>query len=318
MILKKHKVLTARGTPGPSCVLAGQAPDTSPLSWEFFIDGGRGVSYADDMQITSAANEKVKHARRVREGREAGLIFIEGLRLAEEACHSKLTVELCFTDHQAEGDARMSALLTRLEKGGVPVLTTTPDIIRTLSDTVQSQGIILIARRPLGEAVGLLKGESTLLLGLDRLQDPGNVGTLIRTAEAAGVGGIVSLKGSADAFSPKVLRSSMGSAFRLPLLENATAEDLYSLQSDQGIQMVAAAGDGEMDYTDYDWQQPTLLLLGNEGGGVDEQLMKQCNVRLRIPMHAGVESLNVAAAGAVMLFEAARQRRRVPKLNRNP
>lgn len=261
------------------------------------------------MQINSASNEKIKHARRVRDGRESGLIFIEGLRLAEEAVNSSLTIEVCFSDSPEKPEPRLSALLKRLEQNSVPHFTTTTDIIRAMSDTVQSQGIILIARRPAQQTTGAWQKNSTLLLGLDRLQDPGNLGTLIRTAEAAGVGGIVSLKGSADAFSPKVLRSSMGSAFRLPLLENASATDLHALQVNQGFKIVAAAGEGEMDYTDYDWQQPTLLLLGNEGSGVAPELMQQCDVRLRIPMHAGVESLNVAAAGAVMLFEAARQRR---------
>ncbi|WP_345738129.1 RNA methyltransferase [Prosthecobacter algae] len=268
-----------------------------------------GCAIRSTMQITSASNEKIKHARRVRDGREPGLIFIEGLRLAEEAVNSSLTIEVCFSDSLDPAESRLVALLKRLEQNSVPHFTTTTDIIRAMSDTVQSQGIILIARRPAQQTTGAWQKNSTLLLGLDRLQDPGNLGTLIRTAEAAGVGGIVSLKGSADAFSPKVLRSSMGSAFRLPLLENASAADLNALQVNQGFKIVAAAGEGEMDYTDYDWQQPTLLLLGNEGRGVAPELMQQCDVRLRIPMHAGVESLNVAAAGAVMLFEAARQRR---------
>ena len=101
------------------------------------------------------------------------------------------------------------------------------------------------------------------------------MGTLIRTAEAAGVGGIVALGGSVDVFSPKVLRSSMGSAFRLPILANATVEQLISLRESHGLKIVAAAGEGEIDYTDYDWQQPTLLLLGNEGRGVDAALMSQ-------------------------------------------
>ncbi|MBB5037035.1 TrmH family RNA methyltransferase [Prosthecobacter dejongeii] len=269
----------------------------------------RGCAIRMSMQITSASNEKIKHARRVRDGREPGLIFIEGLRLAEEAVNSDLTIEVCFSDSLDPSEPRLATLLHRLEQNSVPHFTTTTDIIRGMSDTVRSQGIILIARRPGQPATGIWQKNATLLLGLDRLQDPGNLGTLIRTAEAAGVGGIVSLKGSADAFSPKVLRSSMGSAFRLPLLENASPADLQALQANQGFQIVAAAGEGEMDYTDYNWQQPTLLLLGNEGRGVAPELMQQCDVRLRIPMHAGVESLNVAAAGAVMLFEAARQRR---------
>lgn len=259
------------------------------------------------MQITSASNERIKHARRVRDGREPGLIFIEGLRLAEEALRSGLTIDTCFAVMRDE--PRQSVLLSQLTSQNVSIQYTTPEVLSALSDTVQSQGIILLARRPALSVSALLESSTTLFLGLDRVQDPGNMGTLIRTAEAAGVGGIVALGGSVDVFSPKVLRSSMGSAFRLPILANATMEQLLALRDSQGLKIVAAAGEGEIDYTDYDWQQPTLLLLGNEGRGVDQALMHQCDARLRIPLLNGVESLNVAAAGAVMLFEAARQRR---------
>lgn len=259
------------------------------------------------MQITSASNERIKHARRVRDGREPGLIFIEGVRLAEEAVRSGLIIDTCFVVQCEE--SRQSDLLAQFTSQNVSVQFTTPEVLSALSDTVQSQGIILLAQRPMLSASVLSEASETLFLALDRVQDPGNMGTLIRTAEAAGVGGIVALGGSVDVFSPKVLRSSMGSAFRLPILANATSEQLISLRESHGLKIVAAAGEGEIDYTDYDWQQPTLLLLGNEGRGVDAALMQQCDARLRIPLLNGVESLNVAAAGAVMLFEAARQRR---------
>lgn len=259
------------------------------------------------MQITSASNERIKHARRVRDGREPGLIFIEGVRLAEEALRSGLTIDTCFAVQREE--PRQNELLSLLTSQNVSVQFTTPEVLSVLSDTVQSQGVILLAQRPMLSASALLEASTTLFLGLDRVQDPGNMGTLIRTAEAAGVGGIVALGGSVDVFSPKVLRSSMGSAFRLPILANATVEQLLALRDSQGLKIVAAAGEGEIDYTDYDWQQPTLLLLGNEGRGVDQALMQQCDARLCIPLLNSVESLNVAAAGAVMLFEAARQRR---------
>lgn len=259
------------------------------------------------MQITSASNERIKHARRVRDGREPGLIFIEGLRLAEEAVRSGLSIEICFAISHDE--PRHGQLLSMLCSQNVSVQFTSPEVLSVLSDTVQSQGIILLAKRPVLSAYAMLAASTTLFLGLDRVQDPGNMGTLIRSAEAAGIGGIISLGGSVDVYSPKVLRSSMGSAFRLPILANATLEHLLNLRDEQGLKIVAAAGEGELDYTDYDWQQPTLLLLGNEGRGLDATLMQQCDARLRIPLLNGVESLNVAAAGAVMLFEAARQRR---------
>ncbi len=259
------------------------------------------------MQITSASNERIKHARRVRDGREPGLIFIEGLRLAEEALRSKLPLEAAFLVERDE--PRHLALRRALGELNVPCFETTPELLATLSDTVQTQGVILIASRPVFSLNDLFSPSGSLFLGLDRIQDPGNMGTLIRTAEASGVSGIIALGGSVDVFSPKVLRSSMGSAFRLPVITHVEPATLQAARDLHAFQIVAAAGDGELDYTDYDWTQPTLLLLGNEGRGVEAELMRQCDVRLKIPMANQVESLNVATAGAVMLFEAARQRR---------
>lgn len=271
------------------------------------------------MQITSPQNEKIKHARKVRDSRDPGLIFIEGLRLAEEAVRSGLVIETAFVAADFAEDPRAATLLAELEaKQPSTLFTASAEVMKSLADTVQSQGITLLARRPrpstddlaaTAAANGTTTGRAPLWLAFDRLQDPGNVGTLIRTGEAAGVHGILTTKGSADTFSPKALRSAMGSAFRLPVVESLTEESLLDLKSRLGLKIVAAAGEGESDYTDYDWTQPTLLLLGNEGRGVSDRLMQSCDQRLRIPMHAGVESLNVSAAGAVMLFEAARQRR---------
>jgi len=255
----------------------------------------------------TASKEQLKHARRVREGRECDLIFVEGLRLVEECQRSGLMIERCFVSTSA--NERAQSLLTQLGNRGVPIFTAEQHVLESLGDTVQSQGIIVIAQRPQFTQADLFQTGHSLFLGLDRVQDPGNMGTLIRTAEAAGVGGLVALGGSADVFSPKVLRSSMGSAFRLPVLADVTLEHLLNLRSERSLKIVAAAGDGTVDYADYDWRQPTLLILGNEAQGVDAQLLAQCDASLRIPMAQNVESLNVATAGAVMLFEAARQRR---------
>jgi TrmH family RNA methyltransferase len=260
------------------------------------------------MQITSSSNERIKHARRVREGRESGLIFIEGLRLAEEAMNSGLIIESCFSTPTE--DQRTTALLSQLNDHGIPIYLTLPGILESLGDTVQTQGVILIAQRPHLVAVDFFQPRGTLFLALDRVQDPGNMGTLLRTAEAAEAAGVMTLGGSVDVFSPKVLRSSMGSAFRLPVLTQITPASLIALKIEHQLQLVAAAGEGALGYTDYDWSQPTILLLGNEGRGVDPEIMAQCDALLRIPMAPEVESLNVATAGAVMLFEAARQRRK--------
>jgi TrmH family RNA methyltransferase len=258
------------------------------------------------MLITSTSNDRIKQARNVRDGNEPHLIFVEGQRLVEECVRSGLAIRSCF--HTQEPAERTQALLMLLAELGVPSFATQDRVLASLSDTVTPQGIIVVAERPVHTLEAAMSRPGPLLVGMDRVQDPGNFGTLVRTAEAAGATGIIALPGSADAFSPKSLRSAMGSAFRLPIVTALAAADVLAACRQHGIHSVAACGTGETLHYAYDWRQPTLLWLGNEGRGVDATLLQTSTARLRIPLQAGVESLNVASAGAAMLFEAVRQR----------
>lgn len=257
------------------------------------------------MLITSSSNERIKHARRVREGRERDLIFIEGERLVTECLASGLHVHGCFIGAEDLSPARRD-LVQRLS---CPVFQLSESVLTSLSDTTSTQGIIVIAERPFPVVEHLFAESAPLLLGLDRVQDPGNLGTLIRTAEAAGSAGVFAFAGSADAFVPKTLRSAMGSAFRLPVLADVSGLGVIATCRAHGLKIVVADGEGSISHHDYDWRQPTLLILGNEGRGSAAEIKDASDLRVRIPMRAPVESLNVAAAGAALLFEAARQRR---------
>ena len=256
------------------------------------------------MLITSSSNERIKHARRVREGRERDLIFVEGERLVGECVSSGLPLQACFT--AATPSAPQHTLLERIS---CPVFQLSESVLESLSDTTSTQGIIVIAERPWPALDQLFASPAPLILGLDRIQDPGNLGTLVRTAESAGVSGLFSFAGSADAFSPKTLRSSMGSAFRLPILPDVSGLGTIETCRSRGLKTVVATGEADLLHYDYDWRQPTLLILGNEGRGASTEILQACDARVRIPLHAPVESLNVAAAGAAILFEAVRQRR---------
>jgi TrmH family RNA methyltransferase len=260
------------------------------------------------MLITSPANERLKHARRVRDGRESGLIFVEGERLAEECLQANLPLSVCF--HSPKPTARARTILKEIEQQGCPSFAVVESLLATVSDTVSTQGVILIAARPAATPAQALshKNEAGLVVCLDGVQDPGNFGTIVRTAEAAGAGGVVALKGSADAFAPKTLRSAMGSAFRLPIAMDVKPGEFLAQACAAGLKVVAAAGGGETVYLNFDWRQPVALVLGNEANGVRGELLEKCDARITIPMRAPVESLNVAAAAAVILFEAVRQR----------
>jgi TrmH family RNA methyltransferase len=190
-----------------------------------------------------------------------------------------------------------------------PLVPVTEAVMANLSDTVQPQGIVLLAARPTHRLEEVLDRRDPLIVCLDAVQDPGNVGAILRTAEAAGAAGAFLLKGSAEPFAPKTLRSSMGSAFRLPIVAGVEIGDLLRAVETKQILVATTTPDGDSIYSDYDWRRPTMAVFGNEAKGVGRELMERADVRLRIPLCEPVESLNVAAAASVVLFESARQRR---------
>jgi TrmH family RNA methyltransferase len=264
------------------------------------------------MQITSPANQQVKWAHRVREGREPALILVEGERLVEECLAAGLELHASF--YLPSSSKRLSALLDQLRRLGGPIYETGQTAFSMITDTITSQGIAVIASRPMRTPEDLFyprHGHPPLIVGLDQMADPGNLGTIIRTAEGAGASGVVALPGSANAFSPKTLRASMGSAFRLPVVTGLELDQLLAISRSYHLQLIAAAVDGALEYTGFDWRAPALIFFGNEAHGLSQEVHDECTIRVRVPLHPPVESLNVAAAAAAILFEAARQRREV-------
>lgn len=259
----------------------------------------------DFMLITSPANERLKHARRVRDGREDGLIFVEGERLIEECLQSGLALAACF--HSPEISSRAQKILAELADRDCTLLPTADAVLATISDTINSQGLIVLAQRPTA-TLDQVFSSGELIVCLDAVQDPGNFGTILRTSEAAGASSVIALKGSVDAFAPKTLRSAMGSAFRLPIATDVNPMDFLAKSRESGLKIVAATAEGETSYSNFNWRQPAVIILGNEANGVSAELLEQSDARINIPLQTPVESLNVASAAAVILFEAARQK----------
>jgi TrmH family RNA methyltransferase len=151
--------------------------------------------------------------------------------------------------------------------------------------------------------------QANLIICLDAVQDPGNAGTMIRTAEAAGAGGLIALQGSVDLFAPKVLRSAMGSSFRLPIVTDVSPQDLITVSREAGIRVIATAGSASVTYDEFDWTEAGVVIFGNEANGISGELTDHCDASVSIPIRQSVNSLNVAASAAVILFEAERQRK---------
>jgi RNA methyltransferase, TrmH family len=256
--------------------------------------------------ITSTQNPLVKSVRRLHQAKDrhqVGAFLLEGTHLLQEACAVELALDvLCATvDWQQQHPElwqQASARATRTELVSAPALV-------AMATTVHPDGVIAVVPRR-QDLQPSPTAQLTLLL--DRLQDPGNLGTIIRTAVAAGADGLWLTEQSVELENPKVLRASAGQWFRLPMAICQHPIALLHNYRQQGGQVVATSMTAPIDYWQLDFAPPTLILLGNEGGGLSPELLAAADYTVRVPMATGVESLNVSITAALLLYEARRQR----------
>jgi TrmH family RNA methyltransferase len=258
--------------------------------------------------VKSRRHPLVKRLRALRERRGA-LLLLEGVTLVEEARAAGVVLREVAASPRAERNERARGLLRALEADGVPVRWLDDAIVDSLSELETSQGLLALGERPRFDAGAVFRQPALVLVAFG-VQNPGNLGALLRTAEAAGATGALLTGGCADAFSWKALRGSMGSALRLPRLAGLSEDAALARLRAQGVAAVAASGAADGLYDAWDWRRPSALLVGAEGAGLPRRVEAAADARVAIPMAGGVESLNVVAAAAVVLFEAARQRRR--------
>ena len=252
--------------------------------------------------ITSRDNIKLKLARAVRDGREPLLIFIEGSRLFEEALRSGLDIQHILVSSDVSDSVKLAELPISKRPSVAKVA---PRLFDSIADTTNSQGVIALAVKP---SSGLENVPPGLTVLLHRINNPSNLGAVIRTAEAAGVAGLITTKGSADAFSPKALRASMGSAFRLPIVEGIDFAIAVDWARERGLVSTAADISGEIGYAEIDWLVPRLVVFGSEAHGLNQTELAVIDEKILIPMENEVESLNLAVSSGIILFEAKRQR----------
>lgn len=263
------------------------------------------------LKITSRDNQKIKFARKVRDGKADDLIFIEGARLAVEALRSKLDIsDIFFTESFAESVRGKDFL----QKAGKFNLTEVAEnVFDSLSDTKHSQGVVVISAKPeTGKNIlesGFLREtrKFPLVVLLHQTNNPSNLGAILRTAEASGVSGVILTENSADVFSPKALRGAMGASLRLPIWTNAVFFEALDWAKQKNLISICADVNAEKSYTEIEWRQPRLLVFGSEAHGLNAQEREKIDESLIIPMENDVESLNLAVACGVILFEAKRQ-----------
>lgn len=252
--------------------------------------------------VTSSDNPAVKHARTLarRHARDrTGAFLVEGPQAVRE---SLPTLRQLFATATADGE-----LVAAARERGVDVVPVTDRVLATLAGTVTPQGLVGVAELAAPALDDVLAG-AHLVVVCWRVADPGNLGTLVRSADAAGADAVVCTAGSVDPRNPKSVRASVGSLFHLPVLADADPQAVVSACRRHGLRLVAADAGGPTPYTDVDFSRPTALLLGNEAHGLPDDLLAAVDEVAHIPIHGRAESLNLAATAAVLVYEAARQR----------
>jgi TrmH family RNA methyltransferase len=257
----------------------------------------------NQVMITSLTNDKVKLIRalgdrkhRLKEGR----FVIEGARLIDDALAANLTPDWIFCAERLS--SRSQETLSRLKKRGVEIIPVSDAVLKAGSDTETPQGLIAVLPFP---RLSILPNPKMILIA-DSLRDPGNLGTLLRSAAASDVDVVLLSPETVDAYNPKVVRGAMGAHFRLPIREAEWAEIADRVQG-MNVYLAAAAA-GEQSYTEIDWIQPSALIVGSEASGASKAALQLAAHRIAIPLSREVESLNAAVAASVILFEAKRQR----------
>jgi TrmH family RNA methyltransferase len=257
--------------------------------------------------ITSRQNSRVRQLRAAFSGNRrlsSDLVAFEGGHLIAEALRSGVPLDSIYISQSAsQKHAEEYALLQARAK--TPVYVLSDDAFRSAAGTESPQGIAALIVPQCGTATPAPTGPP-LLLALDGLQDPGNLGTLIRSAEAFGATGVITLPGTVSAWNQKSVRASAGSVFRMKVATALVSE--LTAVAESGIRIFAAVASGGKSASEVDLRQPTMLLIGNEGAGLSEVVMAMAQEHITLAMPGAVESLNAAVAGSLLLYEAARQR----------
>jgi RNA methyltransferase, TrmH family len=265
------------------------------------------------LKITSRDNPKLKLARKVRDRKLTDLIFIEGRRLAEETLRSNIKIIDVFLAKNFEKTQRENEFLDKLAAKNVLIYEVSEKIFPSLADTKTSQGIILIGEKPKTEKPVFEAAFSDKIMGfplailLHEINNPSNLGAILRTAEAANISGMIISKNSAEAFSPRALRASMGAALRLPIWERADFGEVLAWAKEKNLVLTAADVNARKSYTEIDWKKPRLLVFGSEARGLGVAERENIEESLVIPMENRVESLNLAVSCGIIIYEAKRQ-----------
>lgn len=254
--------------------------------------------------IQSKDNLLIKDVKKLKEKKyrnESCKFLIEGFRFVCEGLQSDFEVPLVFISENAMDRWYSFDVQSKLQKE-TKVYTVTDQILKSISSTDTPQGIVAVVNN---KTISLENKQGFYIL-VDKVQDPGNMGTIIRTAHAAGALGIIVTKGTVDIYNEKTLRSTMGSIFHIPITHDDNLSQLKFLRSN-GFKLVVSSLDTDNNFFDVDLRNKSIIAVGNEGNGISKELLDMSDISVKIPMPGGAESLNVSIAASVMMFEVIRQ-----------
>lgn len=266
-------------------------------------------------EITSLQNPKIKKAVKLsdrRERNETGLFLIEGYRELSRAFSGGVSVQTLFICPKLFLGSNENTLIEEFRKSGAEIILCSESVFAKLSYRDRPDGLVAIAiqmRRPLMDLIAKLatKNDPFLIIA-EAIEKPGNLGTILRSADAAGVDGVIVCDRCTDIYNPNVVRASVGTLFTIPVVEATSAETLLWLQQ-RKIKVVAATPSAKEEFTDAELSGPVAIAVGTEQLGLTEQWMNSSDIKVRIPMHGIADSLNVATATTLLLYEVVRQRR---------
>ncbi|GAB6927177.1 RNA methyltransferase [Paenibacillus sp. JCM 10914] len=260
------------------------------------------------MEILSPQNPRVKAWAQLQEKKyrdKLNKYVVEGIHLVQEALMSGADVECVAYDTERGIPLELSQIPDTGQ--GTDWIGVSKEVISKVSDTSSPQQVFAVIRKETRDWQELILRENGLVMVLDGLQDPGNVGTIIRGADAIGAAGVVLGRGCADLYNPKTLRSTMGSLFHLPILEGDLL-DILPEARERGARLVTTLLEGERNCFEYDFRGTSWIIIGSEGRGVSPEVAALVDDAIRIPMPGQAESLNAAMAASVLMYEALRQR----------
>lgn len=261
------------------------------------------------MMITSTSNEKVKRVvqwqTKAKERREDCVFLAEGFKMFMEAPLNWI-MEVYISEQALSKSGHDIYIKKKLDL--IMYETISDDVMKKMADTQTPQGILTVLKRPVYSLDELLKKERGLYVVLEDLQDPGNLGTIMRTSEGAGVSAVIMNKGTVDLFNPKTIRATMGSIYRVPFIFMDDMQEIMQKLKEAGVQTCAAHLKGKEYFTGCDFTGSTAFLIGNEGNGLRQETADAADRYVKIPMEGQLESLNAAVATALLIYEAKRQR----------